>query len=399
MRKLAPLGALLMVGSASAAPVSVTGLVVDSRSHWTADGSRIVTDTTIQTDTGDAVVVRTLGGKVGGLGMVTFPATPELVVGMQVALAAHPALDLSQQTHLEVDAARVLAVPEGFVRSGPTDAGHYLYWESGCVFVTYDAAGTSELDGDSEFGLIDASIATWNNDTASCSYLQVMKQEVRDAEVGKDEINVIKFRDTLWGRPATTDDPGKMYPTSAAGITTVTYINDPSTSRDGAIVDADVEINGVNFAIADNGMTLSSNPILAELQNTMTHEIGHLHGLEHTCLADYEMIQRLDDKGNPVPKCSATSDPTIVEATMYPYQDSGETKKETLEPDDINAICTIYPTAKDPGTCAAVDLSPGCGCRTDSSPGGLAGLATLAGVVGLVLRRRKRILASPRQAH
>ena len=38
---------------------------------------------------------------------------------------------------------------------------------------------------------------------------------------------------------------------------------------------------------------------------------------------------------------------------MFNFQDCGETKKETLEPDDIDAICTIYPTAKDPGTCAA----------------------------------------------
>ena len=382
--------------AASASPMSITGFVVDSRSHWTGDGSRIVTDFTIQTDAGDAVVVRQLGGTVDGIGMTTFPSLPPLALGMQVAVAAHEDLDLQQQTHVEVDDVRVLALPEGFVRSGPTDSGHYLYWESGCIFVTYDAAGTSELPGDSELALIDASIATWNDDTSSCSYMKVMKQGVKDVEVGKDEVNVVKFRDSVWGRPAIADDPPKMYPSSAAGLTTVTFINDAKSSRDGAIVDADIEVNGVNFAISDQGSSLSSNPVKAELQNTMTHEVGHLHGLEHTCLADYEMVTRYDENGTLVPRCSATTDPKITEATMYPYQDSGETKKETLEPDDINSMCVVYPPARDPGTCSAVSLSPGCGCATGGFPGGV-GVIALGGAVALVLRR-KRFVATPRRA-
>ena len=36
---------------------------------------------------------------------------------------------------------------------------------------------------------------------------------------------------------------------------------------------------------------------------------------------------------------------------MYNFQDCGETKKETLSHDDIDAICAIYPKADDPGTC------------------------------------------------
>ncbi len=385
-----------MLGStASAAPMSVTGWVTTSESHWTADGSRIVTDSTIETDAGDAVVVRTLGGTVDGIGMRTFPAMPSVAMGTRVTVAAHDDVDLSQVQHVEVDDVTILVAPADFVRSGPTDAGHYLYWESGCIFVTYDAAGTKELDGDTEFGIIDASIQTWNTATASCSYMKVMKSGVKAMEVGKDYVNVIKFRDSSWCRPAIGDDPMKCYPSSAAGITTVTYINDKTSSRDGAIVDADIEINGADFAISDNGTTLGTKPCHAELQNTMTHELGHLHGLEHTCLADYEMASRVDDQGNPVPLCSATADPKITEATMYPYQDCGETKKETLEPDDINSMCVIYPTAKDPGTCKVVD-PPGAGCCQADAGRAPSPLALV--VVGLLVRRR-RILARPRRAH
>jgi MYXO-CTERM domain-containing protein len=271
------------------------------------------------------------------------------------------------------------------VRTGPTKAGHYLYWESGCIFMTVDAAGTREVAGDAEFPVIDASIETWNTDTASCSYMVMMDAGKKAMEVGKDHINLIKFRDDSWCRPAVDGDPARCYDSSAAGITTATYVDDASSSRDGAIVDADVEINGHDFAIAVNGVTLGTASCQSELQNTLTHELGHVHGLEHTCLAAGDP-PRIDGSGNAVPTCaSSMNNPAITEPTMYNFQDCGETKKETLEPDDINAICTIYPTAKDPKTCAPVGSSSGCGCDT-SNPGSPA---LLLGFVLLGLRRRR----------
>jgi MYXO-CTERM domain-containing protein len=87
-----------------------------------------------------------------------------------------------------------------------------------------------------------------------------------------------------------------------------------------------------------------------------------------------------------VPDCSQTSDPTILEATMYPFQDCGETKKETLEPDDISGICTIYPTAKDPKTCAPVGSGGGGCCSTSDHP---EAAFALAGLTMLLLRRRR----------
>ena len=388
MRRLLLVAAFgLHIPGASAAPMTVTGDVVAVQSHWTADGSRIVTDATIQPDFGDPIVVRQLGGTVDGLTMRTMPGPEPLVLGMRVTTLAHEGLDLAQQAHIDVDDVKVLADAPGFVRTGPTQAGHYLYWESGCAFVTYDSAGTKAIAGDAEFAVIDASIATWNNDVASCSYIKVMKRDQKPMEVGRDNTNVIKFRDDMWCRPATGDDSMKCYASSAAGITTATYVDDGGSSRDGAIVDADIEINGVNFAISVNGQSLSNAPCQAELQNTMTHELGHLHGLEHTCLAPGDPA-RIDDKGGAVPACSQTSDPKITEATMFNFQMCGETKKETLEADDINAICVIYPNANDPGTCEPVKaIGPTCGGCDSGHPA--AGLA-LAGAVGLLLRRRRR---------
>ena len=367
--------------------MAVSGTVVETHSYWTSDGSRIVTEATLDTPDG-RIVVSQLGGTVDGETMRTFPGPDILEPGMQVAVDAHDAMDLRRHVHTVVDGVKVLAYPEGFVRTGPTKAGHYLYWESGCIFMTVDDAGTREIAGDGEFPVIDASIKTWNDDTASCSYMVMMNAGRKAMEVGKDHVNLVKFRDDSWCRPAVDNDAARCYDPAAAGITTATYVDDSSSSRDGAIVDADVEINGADFAIAVNGVTLGTKPCQSELQNTLTHELGHVHGLEHTCLASGDP-PRTDGSGKAVPSCaSSLGNAAITEPTMYNFQDCGETKKETLEADDINAICTIYPTAKDPGSCEPVPLPAGCGCQ-GSAPGGPGAPALLLGFVLLGLRRRR----------
>ncbi len=379
---------LLVILGGSAQAGTLSGEVVDAQGHWTGDGSRIVTEATVRTASGD-VVVSQLGGTADGFGMITMPGPPILQVGMQVDLVVHTDVDLSMQPHVLVDDVRVLfapADPVGFVRTGPTKSGHYLYWESGCIFVTADSAGTTAIADDNEFPIIDASIATWNDDThtANCSYIKIVQDPKKPMEVGKDDVNVIKFRDQTWCRPAIGGDPSRCYNAAAAGITTATFVDDATSSRDGAIVDADVEINGVNFAISINGDTLSTQQCHAELQNTLTHELGHLHGLEHTCLAPGDP-PRVNNLGQPVPSCATTTDPAILDATMYNFQDCGETKKETLEADDMNAICTIYPVANDPKTCARVGSGSGCCSAAGGGPGSIA----LAFVVGLFVGRRR----------
>lgn len=377
--------ALLTLPTAALADRAIEGTVMSAESHWTSDGSRIVTEARVATATGE-VVVSQLGGTVDGLTMRTFPGPEPLLAGMRIAAATHAETDLDLREHTVVDSMRVLAMPEGFVRTGPTKAGNSLFWESGCVFFVVDSDGTKALPGDTELQIIDQAVDTWNVASTTCSYLTLKKGATAKREVGKDYTNVIKIRDSSWCRPKLKDDPARCYSEAAAGITTAVYVDDVRSARDGAIVDADVEINGVNFAISDGGVTLSLEGCKAELLNTLTHELGHLVGLEHPCLASGDP-QRVDDQGHAVPACGATSDPKITEATMYNFQDCGETKKETLAPDDIDFLCKVYPKADDPGTCAAVEPSqPGC---CSASPEPLPALA-LVGLTGLLLGRRRR---------
>ena len=397
----AALVGLFVLGSATlahAAPgptggqIVVRGDVVGATSRWTADGSRIVTDAIVRDASGVETAVSQLGGHVGNLTMRVIPGDALLAPGMTVEVWARPGATATGRSVLAVEDVTVVRdtrIP--FVRTGPTPGGTYLYWAASCALVTIADEGTRAIGGDAEFAVIDAVLATWNTGTESCSYMHAMSNGRRAGqEVGTDRLNLIKFRDVTWCRPAVDDDPPRCYSPNTAGITTVTYVDEPDGARDGEIIDADIELNGVDFAISINGITLGTQSCLAELSNTLTHEIGHLLGLEHSCRAPTDP-PRVDGDGNDVPLCTQTSDPEITEATMYNFQDCGEVKKATLEADDIDAICAVYPESDDPGTCEPPDTgtSTCAGCAAGGSPAGPVLLGV--GILALITRRRRAV--------
>jgi uncharacterized protein (TIGR03382 family) len=87
-----------------------------------------------------------------------------------------------------------------------------------------------------------------------------------------------------------------------------------------------------------------------------------------------------------------TTDTRITEATMYPYQSCGETKKTSLSDDDLTGVCAIYPKAKDPGTCEVYTTTTGC-CDASGAP---ATGSVLAAMFVLVALRRRRPVTSAR---
>jgi hypothetical protein len=172
---------------------------------------------------------------------------------------------------------------------------------------------------------------------------------------------------------------------SAIALTTVTYASDT-----GQIVDADVELNGWNgnsgaaqdgsagWYYTCGGSGTCANPPyglsscnFVDVANTFTHELGHLIGLDHTCVAAYP---------SPFDACPSGS-------VMAPTATLGQTAKRTLSADDVEAICTIYPAGRATVTCVAPSppaSKGGGGCATGMG-GGLAGV-----IVALMLLRRRR---------
>jgi hypothetical protein len=80
----------------------------------------------------------------------------------------------------------------------------------------------------------------------------------------------------------------------------------------GAAYEADIDIN-TSFSWTNNGGSTTY-----DVQNAITHEIGHLLGL-----GDLTISARID-------------------TTMYSWCSVGETKKRTLDSDDINGIWWLY---------------------------------------------------------
>jgi hypothetical protein len=406
---------------------SLTGTVLAAESRWDGPGEhggRIVTHVTIELADGSIVSARQPGGTVGDIGMVQFPGPPLLRAGDHVearvarfasggrwsildvtSLARAPAPEaprLDERLDEKQPGARLLEESpprRDFVRT-MTDGLAPLYWGSGCTYVVFDSQGTAHIEGAREFEIMQDALDHWRASTQSCSYMDFVIEEPRPMEVGFDGFNVVKFRDESWCRPppAGETEPECHQP-NAAGLTTVTFINNTESKRYGEILDADIELNAaVTFSISVDGVTLGPDGReLADLGNTFTHEVGHFLGLDHACRLASEPV-RLDHDGQEVPLCSGS----LLEATMHPTQDSGETKKASLETDDIQGACDIHPLADDPKRCRAVDLTPersyctiapdGAGNAPDGHGGaGRAGaLASLGLLLGAALLLRRK---------
>ncbi len=100
------------------------------------------------------------------------------------------------------------------------------------------------------------------------------------------------------------------WPAELGGYGTIAVCT-PATYSDGYIKDADIRFNAADFI-----WSVSGEKGKMDIQNIATHEIGHLFGLDHTM---------------------------VFGATMYPYSGPAETRERTIEEDDINGICYLYP--------------------------------------------------------
>jgi hypothetical protein len=149
----------------------------------------------------------------------------------------------------------------------------------------------------------------------------------------------------------------------------VFFVDKKGASDDGRMLDTDVELNNVDFTfdVVDPVTGPTKMPragtSIADLENTLVHELGHVQGLDHTCTDAASPPGELDENGMTPPDCTelsslpATEQATITNATMFNTAVSGETKKRSPEIDDIDCICNAYPIADDPKKCDKADLS------------------------------------------
>jgi hypothetical protein len=296
-----------------------------------------------------------------------------------------------------------------FVRS--TTGNSPFFWKESCVPVTIYLNGfpkVSGLSADQIVKSVTAAAHAWSADAVTCDdgtspYLEIVPAlapaTTTPPVVAWDAKNSIIFRTEMWSKSGV---PGHAYAFEALAVTTVT------ARSDGHIVDADMEVNGVNqsWMNLDPGVSVpfdrGDTRQYFDLQNALTHEFGHLIGLDHTCFtpsADNPLVSS-DGKprpngsdGRPIPDCDAS--PADVEATvMFNVTAPGETNKRYLSKDDRDAVCTIYSPAMEHDPCALDAATPGCAVAAPR-PGrsarwalGAPAVALLA--AALVARRRRR---------
>jgi hypothetical protein len=286
---------------------------------------------------------------------------------------------------------------EAFVRY-LTDDNAPFFWAQASVPITgysNDFTQTS-MTTDQVAGALQGAAAAWSQETNSCTYLELVPalSTAPTPLAVNDGHNSLIFHNSLWCHVTANGKCNVDYDASALAVTT-----DTANTKTGQIYDADVEVNLVDYQWAD----LVTDPELAndmDLQNALTHELGHLIGLDHTCfdpLSSMTGVRPDDNDGQPVPDC-ATATPEVQATTMFPSAMPGDTQKRTLAPDDLNAVCTIY-SINDPPPPPGTGVNGGCaGCAAAGGAGDLGAPATFALLAAVLVagRRRARIATGER---
>jgi len=280
-----------------------------------------------------------------------------------------------------------------------TNSGLPVAWRYPCLTMQiYLGSPPQVLTAEGYFAASTRAAAVWSYPALACTDIRLsIVADARDsANVGYDQNHVIVFRKDTWCRePPPLDNAGvpepECYPSSALAVTSVF-----KNAKTGEILDTDIEFNAVNYSWGDlvaqaGHATLST----ADFQNTLTHELGHVLGLDHNCYTNSDGQARLNDNtGAPEVDCNPTPPQAIADATMYPSVTLSDTLRRDLTPDDAQGVCDIYPHLHD--VCPVRPSDGGCAVlATPSREGGHATMLWMA--VGLLiaalafLRRRMKV--------
>ena len=197
------------------------------------------------------------------------------------------------------------------------DEGPYLAWSSyvtpaatwAALPVTVAFAGDPGVSGDLR-DLLDVSTRAWSR--PGCTAARFVVDPTRTSGLGEDGRNDVIVHRTDWPPPLAT---------GAAGHTIIYTLG-------ARIVEADIHLNARDFKF-----TIGAAPPAIDLQAILTHELGHVLGIGHS-------------EG--------------TRATMNAGLLSGIAAR-SLEKDDLDAVCALYPGATGRG-CTATDCPPGFAC-------------------------------------
>lgn len=257
----------------------------------------------------------------------------------------------------------------GYVREQTDDGAHCLRWPvvagvTSQVTFVQSSAGDYKL-GSGLFDAVSRSETSWAAQASSCSSLVLLEgthspSRLIGYDPGGSNENLILVRTTDCMRVVPSGDPCRTSQTCAnaydcwdqgAGLLAITLLTFDSK---GVLLDTDIEINGdISYlSLVDSPPCIAGNvtpPCVGnDVQNTVTHEMGHALGLGHS------------------------PDPT---STMYASAPLGETSKRVIDPASKQFVCDVYPRGLASRDCSLPDggTDPGSGGGTGGGGGGGGG--------------------------
>jgi hypothetical protein len=190
-------------------------------------------------------------------------------------------------------------------KSSTTTTGVALKWDVASMPVKY-YVNPAGFPSSAVIDSAKAAFTTWNNAGSKASS-QYAGTTTNNTITSNDQTNIV-----IWIGPDFTGDKSNIDLTD----TTLAMCRYSFYSNNGEIVDADIYFNGINHTWATDG-----SPDKYDVQNVLTHEIGHFWGLSDL----------YDDASKNCP--------------MYGYASAGEISKRILNADDIAGIRAIYGTS------------------------------------------------------
>ena len=202
-------------------------------------------------------------------------------------------------------------MPEPGPVGGCSVAGTPLAWHSQCLTYSIVARERSKPafddDGFDIRDAIDSSFATWAEVQCPAGRVPLeLRQTVPLSRCDEPEHNADGLNSNSIA--FVEDWAQRGLPVEAYGVTLVWH--DPDT---GEIVDADMQLNEGSGTLDFCESSCSGDGV--DLQNVVTHEVGHFLGLGHS-----------DE----------------VNASMYGESTRGEIRKAFLNDDDVEGVCSIY---------------------------------------------------------
>lgn len=245
-----------------------------------------------------------------------------------------------------------------FVRTR-TSTGRPIEWRGqGCPILSLDAAENPGIPHARLREVLTTSAEAWNGPPSDRlkPELSIRSDTVTGKDVGYDGTNLVVWRLKGYCQDPAHREAEICLSQQVAAITTVFYWDKPGESRDGEIIEVDLELNADSFEFS-----LDGEPSKLDLENTVAHEMGHMIGLDHTCIPGAGGTP-VDFAGQALRSCYPTEQLTDaeLEATMYAFEARGETKKRDPEEDEWLGVRFVHEGHS--GQCAQSGVQPQPGC-------------------------------------